>query len=158
MKITENTIRRFWSHVDKSGGPNACWPYLLYKNKCGYGVFWTGYTLCIASRFAFIVTFGFTKLRVLHDCPGGDNPACCNPRHLWKGTQKQNILDMEAKGRAVHPSGDRNGSRIHPERWVRGERHHSAKLTEVQVVKIRQDYSTGGVSFSTIASRYGISY
>lgn len=33
---------------------------------------------------------------VLHSC---DNRACINPRHLRVGTQKENMLEMMAKGR-----------------------------------------------------------
>jgi hypothetical protein len=33
---------------------------------------------------------------VCHTC---DVDRCCNPRHLWYGTQKDNIHDMMAKGR-----------------------------------------------------------
>ena len=35
---------------------------------------------------------------VCHDCPGGDNPDCCNPDHLWLGTHKENLQDASKKG------------------------------------------------------------
>jgi len=28
---------RFWSKVDQSAGPNACWPWTAYRNPGGYG-------------------------------------------------------------------------------------------------------------------------
>lgn len=31
---------RFWSKVDKSGGKNACWPWMAGSFPPGYGVFW----------------------------------------------------------------------------------------------------------------------
>jgi hypothetical protein len=37
-----------------------------------------------------------TGLRVLHKC---DVPACCNPDHLFVGTQLDNVTDMRVKGR-----------------------------------------------------------
>ena len=44
-----------------------------------------------------------------HHC---DNPSCCNPGHIFSGTQKQNMEDAAAKGRTAC-----------------GERNRNAKLT-----------------------------
>ena len=38
---------------------------------------------------------------LLHSC---DNPKCFNPFHLRKGTQAENVADMDAKGRRVSAS------------------------------------------------------
>jgi hypothetical protein len=49
-------------------------------------------------RIAFTMMFGPVPegLQVCHVC---DNPPCCNPRHLWLGTNSDNQLDAVAKGR-----------------------------------------------------------
>lgn len=131
----------FWSHVDRSGGLNSCWVWMACRDSCGYGMFGVARKTIKTHVIAFFLTYGFTKLCVLHNCPGGDNPACCNPRHLWKGTQKQNCMDREAKGRGNH---------------AYGERHGKAKLNTVQVRVIRSLYAKGGISQEILARRYGV--
>lgn len=42
-------------------------------------------------------------LCVLHKC---DNPKCCNPEHLFLGTQQENMADMHTKGRFVKSKGN----------------------------------------------------
>jgi len=40
---------------------------------------------------------------VLHSC---DNPECTNPKHLFLGTQRDNMLDKNAKGRQARGAGN----------------------------------------------------
>jgi hypothetical protein len=92
----------FWMKVDKSAGPDACWPYSRL-DKLGYGRFDRKGPLVFAHRCAWIFTHGEIPegMDVLHRC---DNRKCCNPSHLFLGTHQENMLDMHRKGRQTRCS------------------------------------------------------
>jgi hypothetical protein len=143
---------QFWSKVDKSGGPDACWLWARGRTK-GYGRLRLGGKLWRAHRLAWQCVHGLLAddIKVLHTC---DNPPCCNPAHLYAGTQLDNAADRDSKGRGA--TGDRNGTHTHPEVVRRGEKHRSAKLTEAQVLQIRALYRSGNVTQKQLASEYGV--
>jgi hypothetical protein len=173
----KHTPADFWPKVDKSGGPNACWPWLgvrMPQTATGsddYGRFALAGRRVPAHRFAYEVAVGPIPegLRVLHSC---DNPPCCNPAHLSLGTDLDNMRDKIAKGRAnwpygtrsgayTHPEsrckGDANGSRTHPERLPRGEAHPGHKVTVDQVREMRAQAHMPGVTQKALAKRFGLS-
>ena len=88
-----------------------------------------------AHRLAYELEFGEIKkgMSVLHRC---DTPSCVNPRHLFLGTQADNMLDMTLKNRRS-----------------RGEGHHS-KLTETMVREIRSSSETQRV----LARKYEVKF
>lgn len=137
--IPAETIERFWSKVDRSGGPHACWPWTAAKNADGYGAFRLHGVMRKAHRVAYELVVGpVGELHVCHSC---DNRACVNPGHLFQGTQADNIADMVRKGRQA--SGDRCGSRLYPERRPRGEANGGARLKEADVLAILNDLASG---------------
>lgn len=90
----------FWSRVDRSRGPGACWPWQQKIGSSGYGVVYAGKGReARTHRVAFELTNGAIPvgLSVLHHC---DNRPCCNPTHLFLGSAADNSRDMVAKGRA----------------------------------------------------------
>lgn len=102
IQLTTEEVERFWSHVDRCGGPNACHPWTSYRTDCedGYGLFRTGGKLLRAHRIAWCLAgneITEDKPHVLHNCPGGDLKACCNDRHLWAGTNTENARDKARK-------------------------------------------------------------
>ena len=95
-------LDRFWSKVDQRG-PDDCWEWRAARMWKGYGHFGVARDLVVrAHRFAWEVSRGPIPngAMVLHRC---DNPACCNPAHLFLGTARDNTDDMVAKGRMVPP-------------------------------------------------------
>jgi len=155
---------RFWAKVDKSGGPDVCWPWLGAKmTRTGYGQMEVDGRPVLTHRLAYELSTGVIPegLWVLHSC---DNRPCCNPAHLFLGTHTDNMRDCAAKGRnggKTHPErmarGDKNGARVHIERMTRGEAQHLARLTEADVRAIRTMYSMSPrPSYRTIANVFGV--
>lgn len=92
--------QRFWSKVDRSGGPDTCWPWIAGHNERGAGIAQDPETrkMGVATRILWRMTIGPIPegIQVLHRC---DNPPCMNPKHLFLGTRSDNMRDMFAKGR-----------------------------------------------------------
>ena len=154
--IPAETIERFNSAVDRSGGPLACWPWTKGRNLDGYGQIRVRGVQTGAHRLAFVLARGSIAggMSVLHTC---DNRRCCNPAHLYAGTHRDNMIDMVARGRGRPPVGSRHPSRTHPERLARGERNGAARITEAIVRDIRRRYMPGRrPSQRELAQEYGI--
>jgi len=121
---------------------NGCWIW----NKCkssGYGRVKVDGKLLNAHRVSFElhhhqITEG---LYVCHSC---DVKACVNPDHLFIGTAQDNVADRVKKGRSA-----------------RGVSNVKAKLTEADVLSIRDLCSSGvsrviiGVAFNVTPSCVG---
>lgn len=131
-------MERFWSKVDRSAGPDGCWPWTGSINKrSGHGRIRVGGKLLLTHRFAYLLEHGEPGACVLHTC---DNPPCCNPMHLWLGTAQDNNRDRDEKGRNVNR---------------RGVEHGCARLTEDDVLQIRARCAAGQAQ-SSVARDYGV--
>ena len=86
--------------IDEKG----CWNWQLGKDRVGYGRLKIQLGSRDAFRFSSVHRYSYevfvgeipAGMNVLHRC---DNRACCNPDHLFIGSQKDNMRDMHAKGR-----------------------------------------------------------
>jgi len=134
---TQEIEEKFWSRAAKR--KKGCWKWTGGKNGVGYGIF-RGRR---AHRFSYELLVGAIPegLFVCHTC---DNRECVNPKHLFVGTQQDNMSDMRAKGRGhCHPKGTVWGMskmvQKNPE-LVQGERNGRHKLTEDDVREIRKRF------------------
>lgn len=88
----------FWSKVDRSRGPDACWPWAGKTDRDGYGRAYVYGHHFLAHRYALEQAAGKSigEAHALHHC---DRPACCNPAHLYEGTPIDNVRDRVIRGR-----------------------------------------------------------
>ena len=128
---------------------SSCWVWPGVKTEGGYGRATIAGVACKAHRLAAFFSGKISSLHgqspdklpadnVLHTC---DNPACCNPLHLFVGSQAENIQDMFEK--------KRNPARPH------GENNHAAKLSDQQVAEIKS--LAGTIRNAEIARMFQIS-
>lgn len=102
-----------------------CWDWNGHKSK-GYGRIMIKRYTTYAHRVSWILNFGPIpdKLFVLHKC---DNPPCSRPDHLFLGTNKDNSIDRDRKGRYNHNR-----------QYRKGENCYNAKLNKDKVLLIYQ--------------------
>lgn len=118
---------------------DRCWRWTGYKQPNGYGRFQFNGKSHLAHRVSWMIFRGPIPIgmQVCHIC---DNPDCVAPRHLFIGTQKDNLADMSRKGRGTKNYGEKSGM---------------AKLTAQQVNEIHRLKSEGAMN-AQLASRFGV--
>ena len=148
---------RFWSRVNKQGPVHPI---------CGQCWVWTAGLVGSYPRFRNGTITGSDKghryswvihngeipegLCVLHRC---DNRICVNPKHLFLGTQEDNIHDMEAKGRSYHKCGEDNGRALLTENLVRYiRRRYKAHCRKDGQVAIARDLGMHQTTISRVLS------
>lgn len=146
----------FTDRIDRSGGPDACWPWIGATDIEGYGRYstWCPITKKRSHFRAHCMAFEHhhgtidKTLLVRHSC---DNPPCCNPAHLLQGTHAKNARDRVERGRSAN---------------IAGEAHPQARLTWPIVRMIRasteSSHSLGpklGISFGMVCRiRRGVAW
>jgi hypothetical protein len=116
---------------------NGCWLWSGRRCPQGYGYQSFRGKSFRAHRLSWTLFVGDIApgLFVLHKC---DTPPCVNPKHLFLGTQLDNVADRDAKGRGVRPDN-------------RGERSGLAKMTDEIVRELRRIYIPYSYEFGSAA-------
>lgn len=132
-KISE-AIWRFLGKAGRGQSGDSCWNWAASLTQDGYGRFSYLGKQSLAHRFSYWLFVGDVPagIKVCHTC---DNPQCCNPGHLFLGTNADNLRDMAQKGRSTH-----------------GEKNPNRKLSESQIAAILAD----GRKHRDIADQYGV--
>jgi len=133
---THTLTARFWNYVDIKTD-KECWLWVGSKTEAGYGLIYWKDELKYAHRLSIELSGRHipTRWYACHTC---DTPACVNPNHLFAGTPRTNVQDMILKGRHSH-----------------GDSHHNAKITDEEVLIVRQ-LAEKGVFLSDIAEQFGV--
>ena len=118
---------------------SGCWEWKKSCHKQGYGNFPYKRKVLLAHRASWILFKGILddKILVCHKC---DNPPCCNPDHLFLGTDKDNVKDGFSKGRIKRK---------------KGEQHYFHKLKEEDILIIRK-MALAGDTFKEIAKKFSV--
>lgn len=100
-----NTTRLRFLKKIKQNPITSCWEWQgTITGNNGYGSMRIpGRQTAYVHRIAYVMYKEpiILGMQVLHAC---DNPICCNPDHLFLGTQEDNIKDRDMKGRQRNKS------------------------------------------------------
>jgi hypothetical protein len=135
-------LDRLMSRLVWNGDEDECWTWEGATAR-GYGRLAVEGVLRQAHRVAYELFVGPIPagLFVCHRC---DNRRCCNPDHLFLGTQSDNIADMDRKGRRQN-------------RVSAGTANPRARLTEQNVVEIRRRHKGNYGDGIRLAREFGVS-
>jgi len=127
-KTKEGIINKIFGLI-KYNSENHCWEWTGALHNKGYGHMGMNGKIYRVHRLMYEYIYGpipetntYHGTCILHRC---DNRKCCNPMHLYAGTQKDNIKDCVKRGR-------RNPNSVY------GENHYKSKLTKKDVLEIRK--------------------
>lgn len=129
------TPDEFWQKVDRSAGPEGCWPWTGCVDANGYGwLRWRG-----QRARAHVVALALDGRPVgpgqvgRHLCVAGVK-RCCNPRHLAPGSRRDDAQD----------------------RIAAGTQRNRRALTEAEAVRMQGYYLRGLATSPELARLFGV--
>jgi hypothetical protein len=139
--LTIDVQMRFWQKVDIKS-KEECWLWEGYKafdakRKHYYGRFSLGKLIYQAHRISYAIYYNQDpgQFMVCHSC---DTTLCCNPNHLFLGTNSDNQLDFSDKGGILSPYGSRT-------------------FSNNQIEQIKIDFYNG-MNYYELANKYKTTY
>jgi hypothetical protein len=111
----------------------GCWEWNGGRNSKGYGRIKIDGKRVSVHRVVYELLVGPIPdgMFVCHTC---DNPCCCNPDHLFIGTNQDNVNDMVSKGRQY------------------------SKLAKEDVIAIKQIYRRGNTTKRQLAEMFDVDF
>lgn len=134
-------VDRFLSKTTIDHSHPDCIIWTGARNRDGYGSYRFEGSAQLDHRASWKIFFGSisNKMNILHRC---DNPPCVNPKHLFLGSQKDNVRDMYLKGRGNN---------------VRSSKVRTSKLSNRDIKSIRKSYSAKEYTQQELANHYKVS-
>ena len=134
-ELLERIQDKFWDRVEVAS-PESCWNWRGYLSPRGYGRIRHKGRYYGAHRLALALDGRIPEPHHLacHKC---DNPACCKPEHLYRGSPLDNVRDQFERGRNPSRAGCGNGR---------------VRLTEKQVQEIRNS----PLGYKRLRKAYGV--
>lgn len=146
-------VDRLWMRVDRSGGPDACWPWTGPFRVSGYGYIKKDGRNHVSHRMVWELTNGPIPdgLVIDHMC---HVKACHNPKHLQVVTRQQNTENFSGPS-IVNRTGVRGVSWSPVHKCWRARVVHNGQLHQrlfdtleeaaVEVVKMRNELHTNNL-------------
>ena len=143
MDFDDKLMKRIWNNIDVT---EDCWLSKYGKNRDGYTIIGINKKIYKFNRLMLFWSDQnkieeFTNGKFWFACHKCKNKHCVNPNHLYWGSPQDNSDDMAKDGTVLN-----------------GEKIYNSKLTEKQVLEIREKYSRGGISYRKLAKEYGVSH
>ena len=135
-------LQKFYNKLPDILNENSCWEWEGMIDSYGYGSFsYKGKTFK-SHRLMYEIHYSeaLNDLHCLHKC---DNRKCVNPNHLFSGTNLDNVKDKVEKERSY------TGNQ-------KGENNGASKLTDKQVVEIRNLYKSGKYTTFKLGDMYNV--
>lgn len=138
------TLAERLAHIGWTVTTSGCWEFRGAKDGHGYGSMAVGNYVggkSIPDKAHWVAHLAWIGPipkgeDVCHRC---DNPPCINPAHLFAGARLVNVRDAIAKKRSAN-----------------GERMVGHKLTDDEVLQIRNIYTSGAASQKSLGEAFGV--